>query len=110
VALIAVNCHRTWSPMSNDKQAPSRVRRTNGRSGNATPFRIKPERGQVTEDSSHASNSEGRDVFHDDEARSKQANDPGILGPQSGASAVNPGPLAGVADVLARKAARDAID
>jgi hypothetical protein len=55
------------------------MRRTNGGSRYAIPLRIKPERGQVAENSSKSANSEGIDVFHEDVSRSKQANDAGIL-------------------------------
>jgi hypothetical protein len=66
-----------------------------------TPFRIEPQRGQVSENSSKPSISEHWGVFHEDEAGSNLANDPGHLSPKAGSLSVNPCALPGAGDVLA---------
>lgn len=71
-----------------------------------TPFRIEPELGQRPEYSSEMS-SELWDVLHEDERRSKKANDAQELAPETGSRAVDAGPPPGDADVLAWKAAAD---
>src|SRR3954470_1546290 len=73
------------------------------------PFRIEPERGQVTEDDVEPANNESCDVFHEDVARSYLANDASEVSPESAALASDPGAVPGVADVLAREAASNAI-
>ena len=57
------------------------VRGTNGGSRYAMPFRIKPERGQVSENSAKAPSKQRCDVFHDDVSRAKLANNSGVLAP-----------------------------
>ena len=57
------------------------VRRTNGGSWYAVPFRIKPERGQVSEYRVQPSTKQRCNVLHDAEARSKLANKTGEFPP-----------------------------
>jgi hypothetical protein len=77
--------------------------------GEHAPFRIEPERGQVSEDNVESSNSESRHVLHEDEARSHVANDTSEVTPEAGVLALDAGSLARVADVGAREAASDEI-
>lgn len=69
------------------------------------PFRVIPERGQVTEDSVESANNECCNVFHDDVAWSQLANDAGEFTPQSASRSMYPLALADVADVLTGKPA-----
>lgn len=75
-----------------------------------SPFRIEPERGQVSKHPPKSPNSESWGVFHAHETGSNLANDTGHVGPQPGAFAVDPGSLACNADVLAREAARNHVN
>jgi hypothetical protein len=75
-----------------------------------TPSRIVPHRGQVAENSSETPGSEHWAVFHEDVSRSYLANDARHLSPESGAGAVESGPVASGADVLAGKASRNDIN
>jgi len=59
----------------------SSVRRTNGGSWYAVPFRIKPERGQVSENTLKSPSKQSCDVLHDDVAGSYLANNSGVLRP-----------------------------
>ena len=86
------------------------VRCANGRSGNAVPLRIIPERGQVSENVSKSPSKQSCDVLHEDVARSHLANDPGELGPQSAALAADAGASSGNADVLAGESAADEVN
>ena len=74
-----------------------------------TPSRIKPQRGQVSENGSESPNNESWTVFHEDESRSNFANDPSKLTPEPRSCPGDPCPFAGNADVLAWKAATDDI-
>lgn len=74
------------------------------------PSRIKPERGQVAENVSHAPNKERCDVLHVHESGSNLANDSGHVSPQSAALSGKPELVAAVADVGAWEAAADNID
>lgn len=53
-----------------NEDSPSPMRGTNGGSGDTIPLRIKPEFGQVPENSVKSSNSEGWHVLHEDVSRS----------------------------------------
>lgn len=75
-----------------------------------TPFRIEPQRGQIPENSSKPSNSEEWGVFHEDEAGSHFANDPGEFGPEAGTLTFDSRPSAGGADVLAGEAPGDEVN
>ena len=57
------------------------VRRTNGGSWYAVPFRIVPERGQVAENSLNSPSKQSCDVLHEDVAGSYLANNSGVLAP-----------------------------
>jgi hypothetical protein len=74
------------------------------------PLRIEPERGQISEDDVEASNNESCDVLHEDVLRSNLANDASEVSPESAALALDADPVPGVADVLTREAASDAIN
>jgi hypothetical protein len=74
------------------------------------PFRIEPQRGQVSENSSKPSTNEHWGVFHEDETGSNLANDPGKFRPEAGALSFDSGALSCCADVLARKASRNDVN
>jgi hypothetical protein len=86
------------------------VRGTNVGSGNNSPLRIEPQRGQVSENSSKPPRSEHWRVFHEDVSGSYFANDPGHFHPKSASRAFNSGSLSGGADVLAGKPARNHVN
>jgi len=86
------------------------VRGANGTSGYAVPLRVIPERGQVPENSAHSSSKQSCDVFHDDVAGSKLANESGIFGPKTRAGAVDAGASAGEAEVLAGETSTEDVD
>jgi hypothetical protein len=96
--------------VGNNPDAVATVRGANGGSRYAMPLRIKPERGQVAENSVKPPKSEGCDVLHDDVARSNLANEASVLAPQARPLSVNAGSGAGDTDVLAGEAAADDID
>jgi hypothetical protein len=62
--------------VGDNEYPPATMRGTNGRCRYAVPLSIKPERGQVSENSSESPNSESIDVFHEHNSRSYLANDP----------------------------------
>lgn len=74
------------------------------------PFRIIPDLGQVSENSSESPSKESRDVFHDDVSGSKFANESCVLGPKTRAGTFKSCPLPCQANVLAWKAAHKDID
>jgi hypothetical protein len=96
--------------VGNKPYSVASVRGTNGGSRYAMPLRIKPERGQVSENSLNSPSKQSCDVLHDDDTGSYIANDSGELGPQAGAFAFDASSLAGVANVLTREPAADDID
>lgn len=65
---------------------------------------------EVTDNAVHPSRKERRNVLDDDEARAEFFDDARVLAPEAGAVAVDPGALAGVADVLARETAAEDVD
>ena len=69
------------SGVGNKPKSVASVRGTNGRSWYAMPFRIVPERGQVSENVCKPSSKQCCDVLHDDEARSQLANEPSVFAP-----------------------------
>lgn len=79
-------------------------------SSESEPDRIVPERGKVTEHDVEPAKSEVCDVFHDDEARSKLANDSRELEPKAAARTADANLLASLGDVLAGEPAADDID
>lgn len=80
-----------------------------GRSEHA-PRSIIPDRGQVTEDAIKSAKSEGWRVFHEHETGQNFANDAGELSPQSRSFAVDALTGPGNTDILAGKAARNAVN
>lgn len=85
------------------------MRGANGGSWYAVPFRIKPERGQVSEYVVQPSSKQRCDVFHDDESRSNLANNSGVLRPKARPGSGQSSALAGDADVLAGEPSADDI-
>src|SRR6185312_4091420 len=85
------------------------VRRTNGGSWYAMPLRIKPERGQVSENSVKPPSKEHRDVLHDDVEGSKLANKTGVLLPEARLRALNSRAHSCAANVLAGEASTEDI-
>jgi len=71
-----------------------------------SPSRIKPQRGQVSEDGAKSANNEHWRVFHEDESGSYFADDSRHFHPESAAFSSDAGPFAGCGYVLARKPAR----
>ncbi len=69
------------SGVGNNPRAVTDVRGTNGGCRYAIPPRIVPARGQVPENDVEASPEKRGDIFHDDEAGSKLANETGVLAP-----------------------------
>ena len=73
-----------WPPAvgvgSNPDSLPE-MKCSNVRRRKHSPVRIVPERGQVSENSSHPESKQPWDVLHDHVARSKVANGSGILSP-----------------------------
>jgi hypothetical protein len=61
----------------------SAVRRTNGGSRYAVPFRIIPDLGQVSENPVKSATAEHGNVFHDDVAWSYLVNNSGVLAPEA---------------------------
>jgi hypothetical protein len=69
------------------------------------PFRVIPERGQVTEDGFEPAIAELVDILHEEVARSKLADQPAKLEPEPATRATEPGFIARTANVLARETA-----
>jgi hypothetical protein len=86
------------------------MRRTNGGSRYRVPFRVIPERGKVSENIGKSSSPESPDVFHDDVARSKLANQARVLSPEAASLSVKTRTCASQRDVLAREPAADGVD
>ena len=86
------------------------MRRSDLRRRNATPLRIEPHFGQVSENSSESARSEHWAVLHEREPRSYLANDSGHFSPESGAFAVDSRPASDLANVLAWEAARNHVN
>jgi hypothetical protein len=84
--------------------------RTHGVTANTIPFRIIPELGKVTEHSLKSSANKSPDVFNEDEARSKLANEAPIFRPKAASFAFDADALPGLADVLAGEAAADCVN
>jgi len=95
--------------VGHNEQAGATVRRSNVESANREPDRIVPERGKVPENSVDASRGEIAGVLHDNESRSKLANDPSHFAPQAAASTREARSF-GVGDVLTGEPPADEID
>ncbi len=87
--------------VGHNEHSSSHVWRTHGARGYARPLRIVPESGQVSEYASKPPRKESCDVLHEDELRSKLANDSRELAPQARSLASKPSTTTGKADVLA---------
>jgi hypothetical protein len=74
------------------------------------PLRIKPERGQVSENGSKPPAKESCDVLHDDEIGSKFASKSGNLAPEARPRALDANTAAGVGYVLAGEPAADDVN
>ena len=74
------------------------------------PLRIIPDRGQVSENAVQPSTKQRCDVLHDYVAGSKFANKSGVFSPKAAACAVDAGPFAGRADVLAGESSADDVN
>ncbi len=96
--------------VGNKPEPVSSVRCTNGGSWYAVPLRIKPERGQVSENSLKPPSKECCDVLHDDVAWSKLANKSGVLRPKAAPLALNSRAFSCNTDVLAGEPAADDIN
>jgi hypothetical protein len=86
------------------------VRRANGASWYAVPFRIIPERGQGSENGIQPSRKQRSDVLQDDEAWSQFANKTGDFVEQAAPLACEASAKSCKANVLARETATDDID
>ena len=75
----------------------------------AMPFRIIPERGQVSENSPNSPSKESCDVFHDDDLGSKLVNQSAVLGPQPASCAIKTRATTCETNVLAGKSSSDSI-
>ena len=95
------------SGVGNNPQSGAKVRGADVGRSYAIPFRIVPEKGQVSENNSKPSTSERCDVLHDDDFGSKLANESGILPPQARSFTLDASARAGKADVLAGEPAAD---
>jgi len=71
------------SPPRDDEESLAAVRSANVGSSNVEPDRIIPRFGKVSENGVQPPRSEHCDVLHDDDARSKVANDSRELEPQT---------------------------
>jgi hypothetical protein len=80
-----------------------------GARGKHRPFRIEPERGQISENATKPPNKEVCAVFHEHETGSKDANGSDELGPQPGLPAPDARLRPGPRNVLAREPAADEV-
>jgi len=98
------------SGVGNNPDALAKVRRADVGGRDATPERIIPAGGKLAEYLCHSPSKQRCDVLHDDEARSKLANETSIFAPQSRALPVETGARASEGDVLAGESAADVVD
>jgi hypothetical protein len=96
--------------VGNNPDSVASVRGTNGESRYAVPLRIKPDLGKVSEYLVQPSSKQRCDVLHDDVAGSNLANNSGVLGPETRASALNSCALACDGDILAGESAADEVN
>src|SRR5262245_2472056 len=83
---------------------------TNGVSRYAMPFRVIPERGQVSENVAQPSIKQRCGVFHDDKSGSNFANNSGVLFPKSTVNAVQSGAGTDLGNVLAGETAANSVN
>jgi hypothetical protein len=86
------------------------MRRSNVGSANAVPDSIIPARGHLSENISRSTRKERCDVFHDDDAGSKLANDAREFSPQATALTREASALPSERQVLAGEAATEHVD
>lgn len=90
------------------------VRGANCGSWYAMPLRIKPDRGQVSENTAKPSPpisvKESCDVLHEKELGSKLASQPAHFGPKAATRAIKPRPGSRIAKVLTREPAADDVN
>jgi hypothetical protein len=79
-------------------------------SSQATPPSIKPERGQVSENSANSPDNQICDVFHNDDAGSNFANEASIFGPQTAPFSFDAAKFTGFRNVLAGEPTADDIN
>ena len=96
--------------VGNDPHPVPAVRRTNGGSRYAVPFRVIPDLGKVSENTVKAPSKQSCDVLHDDVAGSYLANETGELAPQSRPGAIDAVAASGGGDVLTGKTSADNIN
>jgi hypothetical protein len=96
--------------VGHNPDAIASVRGAKGGSWYAMPFRIIPDRGQVSENAVQPSTKQSCDVLHDDISGLKLANKTGKLRPEPTSLAINASTFSGKADVLTREAADDALN
>lgn len=85
------------------------VRGADGSSGYTIPDSIIPERGQVSENSSHPETKQAWDVLHDESDGSNVANDARVFRPETRSLTFKASALTSVANVLAGEAAADEV-
>lgn len=95
---------------SHDPDAVSSVGSPDVVSSQHVPFRIKPERGQVSEHDAESANSEHWGVFHEREPGSYLPNDASELRPEPAALSRDARPRPRARDVLAGEAPADDVD
>lgn len=91
-----------------------KVSETNVGSRYAVPFCIKPERGQVSENSVKPPSKESCDVLHENEfdfsSFIKLAKKSSVIGPEAASFSIEASAFSGEADILAGESAADSID
>lgn len=93
-----------------DEDAVPLVRGAEGGSREAIPLRVVPERGQLSENDSEPPSKESCGVLHDEDARSKFANDAGDLEEKGGSLASESGSSPGGTEILAGEAGAEDVD
>jgi hypothetical protein len=96
--------------VGHNPDAVASVRGAKGGSWYAMPFRIIPERGQVSENSVKPSTKQSCDVLHDDISGLKLANKTGKLRPETAPLAFNASTSSGERNVLAGESSDNAIN
>jgi hypothetical protein len=121
-ASIDVHFRRMWSeevgvgtecvarPVSNDPDAVTTVRRANVGRRDTMPFRIEPERMEISKDGVQSASAKLGAVFDDNDPRCDLVDKPCELAPKSAARIFESSTLAGDADTLAGKAPADCVN
>jgi hypothetical protein len=104
-------CSAAFGVTHRDNEHPvPAVRGADGLRWYAIPLRIVPARGQLSENRSKPATKESCDVLQHDKSGSHLANDPREFPPKAGATPLQSGACACVAEILAREAAADEVD